>query len=199
MDAHRRLTRAGLVCGLIVPVLYFGSQIAASFAYPGYSFLAQSASELGSNRSEFPAILNVGAMLTGLGALLAAPAFVRAMLHVPTSRILAWFTGAALVSTGLAAIHAGSYPLPDPRHNPGALGAGTFLLPFLFLAAFWKPWAGRSVKTYLIANVVLFFLIAPVMSGASGLPIEGLRGILQRLAAAVFYIPIGIVAWSLRR
>lgn len=44
MNATRRPL---LLAGVAVPILYFGSMLAASALYPGYNHLTQYASELG--------------------------------------------------------------------------------------------------------------------------------------------------------
>ncbi len=192
-----QLTAAALGMGVAVPLLYFGVQIAAAPFYPGYSFLSQVASELGSDRSTFPALFNAGAITTGVAALLASPGFLRALRRLGTVPVLAWLTSMSLASTGLAGIWAGSFPLPDPRHNPGLLGIGVFLLPLLFAAALWKR--GEPMKSYLLVNAVLFIVLIPIMSGMAGLDTRGYQGLLQRIGATVFYLPIGVVAWFLFR
>lgn len=187
------LIRNALRIGVIVPLLYFGAQFAAIPFYPGYDIVRQSASELGSDRSNRPQVLNIGATITGIAAILASFGLLRGLKQAGTPRLLAWLVCLAVISTGAAAIWAGYYSLPDPRHNPRAIGAGAFLLPLLFAAALWKPARGSAVKIYLIANLLLFIALIPVMSGAL-MPIDAFRGILQRVAAAVLYLPIGVVS-----
>jgi len=181
-----------LWCGVAVPILYYGTQFAAMPFYPGYNLLRQVASELGSNHSTNPGVFNAGAILTGIAALIASIGFLRAI----PNRVLAWLVFLGTVSTGAAAILAGFHPLPDPRHNPGAIGAGMFFLPLLFLVAMWRH---RSLRIYLIANLVLFAILAPVMSGRTGIPLDEYRGVLQRIVALVMYVPIGVVAAVLLR
>ena len=189
----RGLIRTALRIGVIVPLLYFGAQFAAIPFYPGYDIVRQSASELGSDRSTRPQVLNIGATITGIAAIIASFGLLYGLKQAGTPRPLAWLVCLAVISTGAAAIWAGYYSLPDPRHNPRAIGAGAFLLPLLFAAALWKPARGSAVKVYLIANLLLFIALIPVMSGAL-MPIDAFRGILQRVAAAVLYVPIGVVS-----
>jgi hypothetical membrane protein len=184
---------------VLVPVTYFGAQLVAAQFYPRYSFVAQSASELGSVRSQRPWILNTGAILTGVLTLIAATAFPPALRREHCPRIVAWLTAVAMASMAAGAIWAGTYPLPDPRHNPGIIGGGAFLLPLLFAIAVWK-WRGATpLKAYLFGNLVLFLLMIPVMSGLSGIEIGPYRGALQRIAAAVLYLPVGVLSTSLLR
>jgi Protein of unknown function (DUF998) len=187
------LIRNALRIGVIVPLLYFGAQFAAIPFYPGYDIVRQSASELGSDRSNRPHVLNIGATITGIAAIIASFGLLHGLKRAGTPWPLAWLVCLAVISTGAAAIWAGYYSLPDPRHNPRAIGAGAFLLPLLFAAALWKPARGSAVKVYLIANLLLFVALIPVMSGAL-MPVDAFRGVLQRVAAAVLYLPIGVVS-----
>ena len=194
-----RLTALALAAGIAVPFLYFGAQLAAAPFFPGYSFRRQSASMLGSDLSTLPVILNAGAILTGLAAILASVGFLQALRNRGTHPVIAWLTSAALVSCGLGSLWAGCFHLPDPRHNPGLLGVGSFLLPALLAAAFWKSTEPRSLRLYLIVNVLVMAALVPVMSGIAGIDRASYGGLLQRIAALTLFPPIGVVAWFLRR
>jgi hypothetical protein len=194
-----RLVAFALGAGVAVPFLYFGAQLAAAPFFPGYSFLRQSASMLGSDLSTCPAILNVGAVLTGVATLIAAAGFLPALRSRGTPRGIVWLTCMALVSSGLASVWAGTFHLPDPRHNPGLLGAGSFLLPFLLAAAFWRSPDAPALRIYLLANLLFMLALVPVMSGKTGIDRASYGGLLQRIAAATLFPPIGVVAWVLRR
>ena len=185
--------------GALVPIVYFGIQPIAAQFYPHYDFVTQSASELGSDRSERPSVLNTGAILTGILTLIAASAFPAALRRRNCPPVVAWITTLALVSMGIGAIWAGIFHLPDPRHNPRAIGAGAFLLPILLPLAVWRIEGARWLKVYLLANVALFVAMAAVMSGAAGIDVAPFRGALQRMAAAVLYLPVGVVSVVLRR
>lgn len=188
-------SRLGLMAAVGVPIIYFGSQVVAAPFYPDYSFLANSASQLGSDRSRLPAVLNTGAIVTGLLALLGAYGLTRALPAIGARRFWALLVGISLVSTGLAAIWAGTFPMPDPRHNPGALGAGTFAGPFLLLLAGWPLPRARGLKIYLAGNLVAFAALAPILGGATAIDLRLYAGLFQRLAACVVYLPIGIVGY----
>ena len=151
---------------------------------------------LGSDRSNAPMIMNAGAMLTGVATLIAAAGFFRALSQLGTNRVITWLTTLALVSSGLASIWAGTFPLPDPRHNPGPLGIGMFLLPALFLLATWKL-DSRAMRIYLIANLLLMVALIPVMSGKAGMDLASYAGLFQRIAASTLMIPVAVVAYFL--
>jgi hypothetical protein len=183
-----------------VPIVYFGSQVLAAPFYPDYSFLANSASQLGSDRSRLPAVLNTGAIVTGLLALLGAHGLTRALPAIGARRVFAVLVGISLVSIGLAAIWAGTFHLPDPRHNPGALGAGAFACPFLLLLAVWPLPQARGLKIYLAGNVVAFAALAPILGGATAIDLRLYAGLFQRMAACVVYLPIAVMGYfALRR
>lgn len=189
--------RFALAVGVLVPVVYFGAQLLAAPFYPGYSFVRQAASELGSDRSDRPEILNVGAMLTGIAAIIAACAMPAALPRMKSPSVIAWLTAIAMISMGIGAIWAGVFPMPSPRHNSGPIGAGMFFVPLLFAIALWRR--PGALRTYLLVNVALFSVMVPLMSGASGIDINPFRGALQRIAAAILYLPIGIVSAALLR
>lgn len=183
-----RIHRLGLWCGVLVPLLYFGTQLLASRFYPGYSFVTQSASELGSDRSNRPVVLNSGAIFTGSATVVAAFAFLPTLRRLGTGRVMAILTTIAMVSMGAGAIWAGSFPLPDPRHNPKLIGAGAFLLPLFFALCAFKWRDAPAFRRYI-----------PVMSGATPIDVVRYRGVMQRIAAGVLYIPVGVVAASILR
>ena len=199
LSTKERLTRVALGMGIAVPLLYFGVQFIAAPFYPGYSFLRQPASMLGSDLSTHPAILNVGAVITGVITLIASLGFLCALRLIGTHPVIAWLTCLALVSSGLSSIWAGVFHMPDPRHNSGPLGIGTFLLPVLFAAAFWKLKDARMLRLYLFVNLLLMVALVPIMSGAAGIDMSNYGGLLQRIAALTLFPPIGVVALFLLR
>jgi hypothetical membrane protein len=205
-----------LRAGIAAPVIYFGSQLLAAPFYPGYSFLARDASTLGSEGSTFPAVFNAGSILCG-GALLAAGwGFLHALRRRAVPGPVSWLVFLALVAGGTGSVNAGVHPLPDPRHTSGLfafVGAGLFLVPVLLPVAVWRLPRTRALRIYLILNLLVLLLLAPVMSGLlqrwsmmAGVTIPGLQdflnhdqGLLQRFAAATAFIPIGVSAALLTR
>ena len=193
------MTRAALVAGVAVPFLYFGAQLLTAPFHPGYDFVRQVASELGAPPSGAPWIFNTGAILTGVATLVAAYGCWRALPRVGAPRITIVLLVAALVATGLAGIQAGSFPLPDPRHNPGWLGMGLFaMLPLLALAFMRAPRA-RAFRLYLLASALLFLLQFPLREGVGGFDPAASGGLLQRLLALAVYPPIGVASLFLLR
>lgn len=194
-----RVTRAGLVAAVAVPVLYFGAQLAAAPFYPGYSFLTDSASMLGSDRSTLPAVLNVGAFLTGIAALWAAFGLLRGLPVVGARPVWVRLVALSAASMGISSIWASLFHLPDPRHNPGALGAGTFLVPVVLPLALWPVQRGRALKVYLLVNLMAFLLLIPIMAGFAGIDRSHYGGLLQRCVATVVHVPVGVAGCALLR
>jgi hypothetical protein len=141
--------------------------------------------------------LNIGAVITGVITLVASLGFLWALRLISAHPIIAWLTCLALVSSGLSSIWAGVFHMPDPRHNSGPLGIGTFLLPALFAAAFWKLKDTRMLRLYLYANLLLMVALVPVMSGALGVDMSNYGGLFQRIAALTLFPPISVVAFFL--
>jgi hypothetical membrane protein len=192
-------TRAvlALQMGFMIPFLYFGTQIIAAPFYPDYSFLSMPASLLGSDLARYPLIFNLGAIITGIVTLIASLGFLYAFNYLHVNPILAWLAFIALVLNGVSSLWAGIFSMPDPRHGSNPFALGIFLFPILLLAALWTQPDARQVKIYLIITNLLFFMLIPVMSGMTGLDIGAYQGLLQRIAALIFFPPISVGAWYL--
>jgi hypothetical protein len=195
----RASIRISLLAGTAVPVLYFGAQALAAPFFPDFSFLANSASQLGSNLSSRPAILNIGAALTGAAALVAAPGLFTALRDHRVWLVLAALVAACSVSMGLASLWAGTHPMPDPRHNPGALGAGMFAAPFLILLASFKLPRTPGLRWYLILNALAFFVMASIYAQVVPVDLRLYGGAVQRFGALVMLLPVAVLSiWLLR-
>ena len=211
-----RTLRLALGAGIAVPFLYFGAQLAAAPFYPGYSFLTHDASTLGSDGSTMPWILNTGAALSGVAMIVASLGYVGALRPLGSHRVAAWLTALALIGGGIGSVNAGLHPLPDPRHASGpaaSVGAALFFLPVLLLWAFWSVRDGRRIRIYLAWNLAGMLALVPVMSGmlqrcamVAGVAIPVLQtllnsyhGVLQRIAAVIVFVPIGVCAAFLAR
>lgn len=186
-----------LASGIVVPVLYFGTQLLAAPFFPGYSFLSMVASLLGSDLAIYPAIFNIGAMITGIVTIIASVGFFLALQRLGINPFLTWLTCLALFLNGLGSLWAGFFPIPDPRHGSNPFTVGIFLFPILLTFAIWKLNNARPIKTYLIITNLLFIALIPIMSGASGINTQGYQGLLQRIVALVFFLPISVGSYFL--
>jgi hypothetical membrane protein len=152
------------------------------------------ASLLGSDRSSLPIVFNVGAMATGLAAVVATFGFLRIFPLAKVQPILAWLTVIAVFCVGLSSLWAGIFPMPDPRHAANPFAIGLFVMPFVALATFWNQ---AKIRPYLIASVALFVGLIPFMSGMIRIDRQALEGVLQRLLALAAFSPIGLSAYQL--
>ncbi|TAG45333.1 MAG: DUF998 domain-containing protein [Betaproteobacteria bacterium] len=188
-----------LFAAVAVPFAYFGAQIAAAPFFPSYSMLTTSASDLGSNRSLQPIILNVGAVLTGVLALLGSVGMGWALPRIGAARMPSWLLAACVASIGLAAAWAGLHPLPSLEHDPGALGAGMFAAPFVSALVVWQTKLLRRWRWLFTLNLAAFAACAWVLSGAAGVNLQQYGGLAQKLAAAVCFVPPAAIAFLATR
>ena len=183
--------------GIMVPVLYFGTQLLAAPFFPGYSFLSMAASLLGSDLALYPAIFNTGAIITGIATIIASVGFLLALQHFGTNPFLTWLTSVAVLLNGVGSLWAGFFPLPDPRHGSNPFTVGIFLFPILLTFTLWKRSDARPIKTYLIITNFVFIALIPIMSGVTGIHTQGYQGLLQRIVALVFFVPISVGSYFL--
>ena len=200
-----------LALGVAIPVIYFGIQLAAAPFHPGYSFFSRDASSLGSSGSTAPWVFNLGALILGILKVIVARAFLTALPRAGVGRGLTALTALALASAGISSLNAFLHPLPDPRHTEGLLsilGSVFLLLPVVTSAILWRLRARR----YAVVNVVVGLALIPIMTGliqrgciSSGSDCVGYQfflnnyhGLIQRIGAAVVFVPIGVIAHLLR-
>jgi hypothetical membrane protein len=175
-----------LLAAAATPILHFVTQMAAAPFYPGYSFSQQSASMLGTQFSRYPWIFNAGEVITGLAALGAAWGLYR-FFRRKTNLLLSWLVGISVAVSGVMYIVAGTFPMPDPRHNAwGVLHNFTIITPYLMLIALWKRSYSSGLRTYLMLDVAFLFLLGPLAARIG-------RGTFQQLIAAGTIIPLGVV------
>jgi len=196
-----RFLHFALACGVTVPMLYFGAQVVAAPWYPGFDLLRVEASDLGSPQSRFPQIFNAGALLCGACGLLAAPGLFVALRKRGIGAWLAGLFAMATASAGFGALWAGWFAMPHPRHAEPWPSLGLFFIPLLTALLAWRGlWMNaHALRLYAWANLAAFLLFMPLLSPLGEGMLHGARGLLQRLAAATAFAPIGVVAWSLRR
>ncbi|MDC0748627.1 hypothetical protein [Polyangium mundeleinium] len=183
-----------LIAAVLVPIVYFGAQAVAAPYFPNYSIYTTSASALGSDLSSRPGILNTGAFLTGALASLGSIGFAASLPRLGVSKIASYLLALFLLSAGLASFWASLHPLPDPHHNPGALGIGLFLMPFIATWVAWRLLVPRAVRAFLLLNAVAFVACGVVMSGATSVDLSAVGGLVQKLIAATAWVSTAVVA-----
>ena len=177
--------------------MYFGTQVMVGALDPDYDFVTQAASDLGAAGAPHAAWFNAGAMFTGGAAVVTASGLLTVPLRTRARRILLAACALAILSTGLAALAAGAFPLPDERHGGGALGAGMFLLPALGAVVLFPH--GGGWRVYGLANLALFVGLAATFSGSTPIDEAAWQGLLQRLLAGTVFVAIAVVSVAERR
>jgi hypothetical membrane protein len=192
-------TRISLRAGLAVPFAYYGVQCVAALFYPGYSFVRDMASVLGSRSAPHPAIWNTGMLLVGLATLGSALGYSRGFRRLSVRPVVAGLAVTAVISNGLLSLASGLFPLEDPRHNGGPLVIGALLLPWLFAAAIWSAKGARALRFYFLSSGAMLLVMAPIMGQAVAIGLGSIHGALQRFLTLSMFPPLAVMAWYLLR
>lgn len=183
-----------------VPALYFGTLVLAAMLDPGYSHMAQFASELGSHSARYPMVFNAGTLMGGVAGLAAALGVHRGLRSVGTGHVLALLLALAVAANGVAFLFGGWFPLPDHRHTAGNLGLLVLLgSPLAAVALRRAPCERRGISLFLILNTVAGFALLAVMFGAGDLVSRANIGMWQRGFALAAYPWMAVVGWALLR
>ena len=188
---------AALGCGALIPVIYYGVQILCASYNPGYSFVRQVASELGSARSARHTLFNLGFAVQGVLTLIASYGFARATLRLGVNPTLSLLLVLALATNGVQMIWAAYFPLPHPRHagQPPFLIAST-LLPILLTATVWRG-SGPNLKAYFIATLMLLVVTIVILPNQVAINTASIRGLIQRIHTLTTFPPIAVAALAL--
>ena len=191
--------RALLLAGILIPVVYFGLLIIAPLIYPGFSYVTNYASEMGSTDARYPAVFNTGVMLCGVAGLLASFGFFHAVRRLGGNTLLAALTGLTLFLFGIATFMGGKFPMPDERHGGYGLGLALQLAPLFLALALWRVRSLRGLCVFLLVTFVVMTFFITVMMGVGGLVTRANVGLWQRGTALAGFPWIGIAAWRLRK
>lgn len=186
-----------LRAGVLVPFLYFGTVIAASFFYPGYSHVRQYASELGSSAARYPALFNSGILLTGVALLLGAAGLAGALRKLGLNRVLSWLFVITVGGFGIGMVMGALFPMPDPRHGGFGLGMGIHLAPALLGFAFWRDPHARGLRLYLFATAIAGLVLFAIMMGIGGFVTRANVGVFQRVYAIALIPWIGVASHAI--
>lgn len=195
-----RLERPLLLCGVMVPVLYYAALVGTSLLWPGYSHVTQYASELGSAASPRPWLFNGLVVAGGLAAMLAGGGFFVALKRLGSRTLPAALTGFALFLWGVSFVMGGLFPMPDERHGGFGLALAMHLVPLFMLWALARTPA-PGLKRFLVLVFVVSGALILVMFDVGGFHLvrRANVGLWQRAYSFAAIPWIGIVAWLLLR
>lgn len=193
-----RATHALLWAAVAVPFLYYGMMLVSAAFYPGYSHVTQYASELGSSQARYPAIFNIGTILTGAAMIAAGVGIHRAVAAAGARRGLSLLAGACVVLFGVSLVMGGMFPMPDPRHAAFGLGMAMLPAPLVLAVALWKRPGLRTLAGFLLANGVVMLALFAIMMGVGALVTRGNVGLFQRAYSLTVFPWVGIAGHVLR-
>lgn len=185
--------------GLALPVVYFGMQLALAPFYPGYDFLHNPTSLLGIEGAATAPWFNALAIACGALAFGGAAGIA---IGLRARTVPLWVIGPvalAVVAVGCGNIWAGFFPLPDPRHGDNPFNLAFDAIPIVFAGAAWAAGGLRHLRLYMTVNLAAYMSAKLVILGFTPIDPASCSGLLQRLAAATIFVPIGVVGWRLRR
>jgi hypothetical membrane protein len=194
----RTANRTLLIGMILLPVFYFGIQALLAPAYPGYSLLRDTASDLGASASPVARWFNLLAVVGGLLGIVGAWAAYRTLLIIDGSLFKAILLPLVVAFVAAGSIWAGIFPMPNPLHPMNPSTPAMLVMPLVALAyAWWAP-ALRLIRVPVLINFVAFLIILPFMFGLVLIDRGAFGGLLQRLLAATVFLPIGLIGWALR-
>jgi hypothetical membrane protein len=188
------MLRGALVAAIALPLGYFALQLLVAPFYPNYSFVQNTASDLGAPPSGWRDAFNLGAILVGAGGVLGAWGVWRSLEWQHRSRGLALLLGLCVASAGASAVWAGVFPLPQPQHSQNPFTFGLLLLPVVCLGALWQI---RAARIWLLLPLGLLLLVLPIRAGLLGIDQAPIEGLLQRLLSLAAFAPAAVAGWFL--
>jgi len=200
------LSKVGILCGVLAPLLWGSVIVFCGTLRPGYSHFAQYISELGERGSSTELLMRYGAFVpTGLMHL----AFAGTLALAFRSSRLGVIAAILLGLNGLARIGAGFFPCEVGCEKTGSLGAlmhslsaAVGFLALVVSAVLWGVVFRRirdlqNLAAYSVVSGILglAFLLLMVWSAEHGTA----RGLFERLSSGVLSLWILAFALRLRR
>lgn len=184
---------------ILLPLLYFGVQLALAPTFPGYNLMTDAASLLGSDRSPYAVVFNGVASLCGVCGVVGAAGLFGALRTERCPIVLNVLIVLAVLLAAVGCIWAGVFPLPDPRHRANPSTPALILLPVLLAAAAFVTPRLRAWRLYFLANLVLLAILVLIMAGVVPVDRGQYGGLLQRFIAFAALAPVGVAAAVLYR
>jgi hypothetical membrane protein len=198
--------RAGILCGVLAPLLWASVIVLGGSLRPGFSHFTQYISELGERGSSTELLMRYGAFVaTGLMHV----AFAGALATTFRSSRLGVVAALLIGLNGLARIGAGYFPCDAGCTETGSLGQRMHSLSaavgFLSLAISTILWSVvfkrapnlRNLSAYSVASGVLGFAFLLLMVGSAETGTA--RGLFERLSSGALSLWILVFALRLQR
>jgi hypothetical membrane protein len=170
---------------VLSPAYFFIPVLVAGVLTDDYNAISQHASEITlTDDSTAKAIVNTGAIVTGLSCVFMSIALFLNQRNNLLSGVLMAAFGISMVSNGL-------FPMGNPMHGFYGIGLSLMILPFVLCYEF----KGSSINKIffpisIVAGLVIFVYFWSMLVGLD--PSE-YRGLTQRMASAVIF---GWIAYS---
>ncbi len=199
MRSKKRFLAYAVLTGVLVPLVYFGVQGVTSLGYPGYSFVANTASELGSDRSPWARGFNITVMVLGVVIAMFGASAAMGLRSLGTQ----WWRVVPLViavlTISVQTFWAAYFPLPDPRHggHPVFIVGMMLLLPSMLLAL-WNHMGVAARGYFFFTHVhvaVMILIFSGVLFSDAFVDAAGLKQRLFTLALFPPFAVAGVVMW----
>ncbi|WP_346287421.1 DUF998 domain-containing protein [Zoogloea sp.] len=207
--AARQWRGAGLLCGLVAPVLWAAVIILAGDLRPGFDHVSQYISELGERGSPTGMLMRFGGFVaSGLLIVGYAAAFYATMARLGDRPRLTLPVAVLIAVDGLGRIGAGVFSCEPGCAAPEVLSQRLHSLSatcaFLALAAaallgtllFRRDTRLRPLGAYSLASGCAGLIFLVLMSASEAT--HAYTGLYERLASGVLTLWVFVTAWSLR-
>ncbi|QRM89970.1 DUF998 domain-containing protein [Lacinutrix sp. WUR7] len=175
----------------LIPILFFVPVFIAGFLIEDYNLITQHASEITiTDFTTAKAIINSGAILTGLSCILLANGIVINFKRFYTTSILLAIFGISMISNGL-------FPMGTIMHGLYGIGFTLMILPFI--ACYELKNENISKLFFKITMLSGFVIFIYFWSMLVGLDPVNFKGLTQRLASGFIFGWIAYFAYELNK
>lgn len=203
------MIRAGLLCGLVAPMLWLAVIVIGGELRPGFDHVGQYISELGERGSTTETLMRyAGFVATGLMHIGFAAAFHATVARVTDRPRLTLLVAVLIAANGIGRIGAGFFSCEPGCAAPEALGQRLHSLSatiaFLAIAAaallgailFRRNKQLRPLAAYSLATGCAGLVFLVLMSASEATHVH--TGLYERLASGVLTLWVFVTAWRLR-
>lgn len=204
------MIRAGLLCGLVAPLLWAAAIVIAGELRPGFDHIAQYISELGERGSATEIFMRYGGFVaTGLMHVGFAAAFYATLIRVGARPRLTLLVAVLIALDGIGRIGAGLFACEPGCTAPESLGQRLHSLSatiaFLAIAAaallgailFRRDKRLRSLSAYSFASGCAGLIFLALMSASEAT--HAYTGLYERLASGLLTLWVFVIAVRLRK